>query len=194
MTTFFRNTGRSYTEVTINDQGINTEEYLQATEGLVKIFGLFGTAFTVVQKDMNGNIKKIHDRFLQNPIANSTLEKLVEGELAEKKKTATEGLLWLNRGLDFTLQSLEHSAANPDEELSVSFSKGYENTLRPHHGTFVRPVFSLAMKSCPYRSVFYGKLGEDQEMVKQDMSAYLGGLRRVVSGTQTFYAVKQVKL
>jgi hypothetical protein len=41
MTTYFRNTARNYIDVTITDEGINTDEFLQATEGLV---GIFGTA------------------------------------------------------------------------------------------------------------------------------------------------------
>ncbi|KAG0368228.1 glycolipid transfer protein domain-containing protein [Gamsiella multidivaricata] len=192
MATYFQTTPRNYADVTITDQGINTEEFLQATEGLIKIFDLFGSVFSVVQNDMNGNVKKIRERFLQNPAANSTLQNLVNGEIAEKKKTATEGLLWLTRGLDFTLQSLERSEANPNEELSVSFTKGYENTLRQYHGMLVRPVFAMAMKACPYRDVFYTKLGADQSLVQQDLSAYLNGLRKVVTDIQTFYAANKL--
>ncbi|KAF9927194.1 hypothetical protein FBU30_003440 [Linnemannia zychae] len=188
MATFFQTTARNYTDVTVNADGINTDEFLQATEGLVKIFDLFGSVFAVVQNDMNGNIKKIRDRYLQNPVENSTLQKLVKGEMAEKKKTATEGLLWLTRGLDFTLQSLERSEANPSEELSVSFTKGYENTLRQYHGMLVRPVFTMAMKACPYRADFYAKLGSDQGLVKQDLTAWLAGLRKIVVDIQKFYA------
>ncbi|KAF8985870.1 hypothetical protein BGZ46_000973 [Entomortierella lignicola] len=192
MATFFKTTARNFSDVTITEEGIDTEQFLQATEGLVKIFDLFGTVFSVVQNDMNGNIKKIRERYLQNPASNSTLQKLVKGEIAEKKKTATEGLLWLNRGLDFTLQSLERSEANPNEELSVSFNKGYENTLRQYHSFVVRPVFSVAMKACPYRSDFYAKLGSDQSLVQQDLSAYLGGLRTIVVDIQAFYAANKL--
>ncbi|KAI1304847.1 hypothetical protein EDD11_005049 [Mortierella claussenii] len=192
MATFFQTTARNYTDVTIDDQGINTEQFLQATEGLVKIFDLFGSVFSVVQNDMNGNIKKIRERYIQNPAANSTLQNLVKGEVAEKKKTATEGLLWLTRGLDFTLQSLERSDANPSEELSVSFTKGYENTLRQYHGMLVRPVFTMAMKACPYRADFYAKLGQDQGLVKLDLSTYLDGLRRVVTDIQSFYTANKL--
>ncbi|KAF9544535.1 hypothetical protein EC957_011931 [Mortierella hygrophila] len=192
MATYFKTTARNYTDVTVTDEGINTDEFLQATEGLVKIFDLFGTVFSVVQNDMNGNIKKIRERFLQNPAANSTLQKLVDGEKKEKKKTATEGLLWLTRGLDFTLQSLERSEANPTEELSVSFTKGYEDTLRMHHGMLVRPVFALAMKACPYRADFYAKLGSDQGLVKQDLTAYLAGLRKIVVEIQQYYTANKL--
>lgn len=41
MTTYFKTTARNYTDVTVTPEGINTDEFLQATEGLVKIFGIF---------------------------------------------------------------------------------------------------------------------------------------------------------
>ncbi|KAF9353833.1 hypothetical protein BGX26_008410 [Mortierella sp. AD094] len=192
MATFFSTTARNYSNVAVTDEGINTAEFLQATEGLVSIFDLFGSVFSIVQTDMNGNIKKIRERFLTNPEANSTLQKLVKGEQGEKKKTATEGLLWLTRGLDFTLQSLERSEANPSEELSVSFTKGYEATLRQYHGVLVRPVFAMAMKACPYRADFYTKLGQDQALVKQDLAAYLAGLRKITVEIQTYYVANKL--
>ncbi|KAG0255755.1 hypothetical protein BG011_004953 [Mortierella polycephala] len=188
MATYFKTTTRNYSDVKVTSEGIDTNEFLEATEGLVKIFDLFGSVFAVVQNDMNGNVKKIRERFLQNPVANATLQSLVRGEMAEKKKTATEGLLWLTRGLDFTLKSLQQSEANPTEELSVSFTKGYEATLKKFHGMLIRPVFTMAMKACPYRSDFYAKLGSDQGLVKQDLSAYLADLSKIVTEIQQFYA------
>lgn len=56
---------------------------------------------------------------------------------------ANHAVLAFSSGLDFTLQSLERSDSNPGEELSVSFTKGYEGTLRPHHGMMVRPIFAV---------------------------------------------------
>jgi Glycolipid transfer protein (GLTP) len=48
---------QSYAEVS-TDPGVDTSDFLDATEGLVKLFDLLGsTAFSVVQNDMNGNIK-----------------------------------------------------------------------------------------------------------------------------------------
>ncbi|KAG0240855.1 hypothetical protein BGW41_006610 [Actinomortierella wolfii] len=188
MATFFQKGKRNFVDVTITEQGVNTEEFLQASEALVEIFGLFGAVFSVVQKDMTGNIEKIRTRFLTNPAVNSTLQNLVKAEVAEKKKTATEGLLWLTRGLDFTLQSLERNLSNPSEELSASFTEGYANTLKPHHGMLVRPIFSAAMKACPYRKDFYAKLGDDQAVVQEDMKKWLQGLRKVVEDIQKFYS------
>lgn len=45
----------------------------------------------------------------------------------------------------------------------------------------------MAMKACPYRADFYAKLGSDQGLVKQDLTAYLAGLRKVVVEIQQFY-------
>ena len=151
--------------VTITPAGVNTSEFLQAAEGLVKLFDLLGSAaFSVVQKDMLGNIAKVRARQLAHPAQCETLEELVKNEAGEKKRTATEGLLWLLRcvppatilyapctltidhsGLQFTVVALRRSVQNQSEELVDSFTKAYETTLRPHHGMLVRPLFSVSV-------------------------------------------------
>ena len=45
----------------------------------------------------------------------------------------------------------------------------------------VRPMFALAMKACPYRDTFYKKLGDDQELVKKELEAWLEGLEKCVA-------------
>ena len=72
MSTFFDTLKRSYQDVEITDKGINTSQFLEASESLVTMFGktpqstlreltcsdlLGSTAFAVVKNDMNGNIK-----------------------------------------------------------------------------------------------------------------------------------------
>ena len=44
-----------------------------------------------------GPVQKIRARYLAAPAQSATLEALVENEKGEKKRTATEGLLWLIR-------------------------------------------------------------------------------------------------
>lgn len=66
----------------------------------MKLFDLFGSsAFSVVQKDMTGNIEKIRSRQAAFPTQCETLEGLVKGESDEKKRIATEGLMWLLRSV-----------------------------------------------------------------------------------------------
>ncbi|EEB86892.1 hypothetical protein MPER_15995, partial [Moniliophthora perniciosa FA553] len=108
-------------------------------------------AFSVVQSDLRGNITSV------------TLEMLVENEKGEKKRTATEGLMWLLRGLSFTCKALMNAQANKSEELAAAFTKGYEATLKQFHNFVVKGVFSVAMKACPYRKDFYAKLAADPD-------------------------------
>jgi Glycolipid transfer protein (GLTP) len=72
-----------------------------------------------------------------------TLEKLVENEKGEKKRKATEGLLWLLRGQQFTCKGLQNAQANTSEELAVAFGKSYDVTLKAHHNFVVKGVFSV---------------------------------------------------
>jgi len=90
--------------------GISTTSFLEATEGVTKLFDLLGSsAFSVVKNDMEGNMKKIKERFLATPDKSSTLQDLVanEGKPGEKKRTATEGLMWLLRLVSIGNQELE---------------------------------------------------------------------------------------
>ena len=142
---------------------------------------------------MLGNVKKVRDFQLANPGQSNTLQSLVKAELASKKHTATEGLLWLSRGLDFTAQGLRHNVNNPSEELSVSFREAYGNTLKPHHSFLIKPVFSAAMSATPYRKDFYGKLAEDPAEGQQSLEKWLSALESRVKILKDFMASKQAQ-
>jgi hypothetical protein len=53
--------------------------------------------------------------------------------------------MWLLRGLKFTALGLRSNLDNPNEELSASFTKGYENSLKKYHGMMVRPIFYVSL-------------------------------------------------
>ncbi|GJJ07941.1 hypothetical protein Clacol_002148 [Clathrus columnatus] len=174
--------------VAITDAGVDTVSFLEASEGLVKMFDLFGsTAFSVVQSDLNGNITKVRARYDQAPTLSDKLEKLVQNEKAEKKNTATEGLMWLLRGLNFTAIALQNSQSNSTEELSASFTKSYETTLKKYHNFVVKPLFGLAMKACPKRTDFYSKLGP-KEKVDVEFEPWLSALNGILTRMNTFYS------
>ncbi|CDZ97302.1 probable het-c2 protein [Phaffia rhodozyma] len=171
--------------------GIDTASFCQASEGLVKIFDVLGNAaFTPVKSDITGNIKKVQDRLAASPGSSATLQSLVqnEGKPGDKNRTATQGLLWLIRGLKFNATALRHSLSNPSDELTVSFTKSYESTLKQYHSMFVRPVFALAMKACPYRKDFYAKLGSPQDVVEKELDQWLSALEKIIKEVEDFYA------
>ncbi|KAF1850506.1 glycolipid transfer protein [Cucurbitaria berberidis CBS 394.84] len=195
--TFFDTVKKSFVDVPVDaakDSAISTTEFLEAAESLTTLFDVLGSAaFKPVKNDMSGNIKKIRDRQLAAPTLSETLQDLVLNELKEKKHTATEGLVWLNRGLDFTAQALRHNITNPSKELSDSFRDAYGNTLKPHHSFVVKPLFSAAMSATPYRKDFYKKLGDDETKVQAELEKWLAALEKVVNVLNVFLAKKEAK-
>ncbi|BEJ16191.1 hypothetical protein CspHIS471_0507960 [Cutaneotrichosporon sp. HIS471] len=182
---FFETITKSFEDVPVTPAGVETAPFLEASEGLVKIFNLFGNpAFSVVQNDITGNINKVCTYFLANPTNADTLEKLLAHDKATHPKTkervATDALMWLLRGLKFTAMGLRINLSDEAEELSVSFTKGYEGSLKKFHGMMVRPVFSLAMRACPYRASFYPKFGQPQDVVMAKLEAWLKALEDIV--------------
>jgi len=195
--TFLDTVKTSFTDVPVDkekDNAISTTEFLEAAESLTTLFDVLGSmAFQPVKSDMLGNVKKIRDRQLAAPADSATLQALVVNELKTKKHTATEGLVWLVRGLDFTAIALSQNLATVSEELSTSFRNAYGNTLKPHHSFMVKPIFSAAMSACPYRKDFYVKLGEDQEKVMQELRVWLAALTKLLAILKGFLDRKEAK-
>ena len=86
-------------------------------------------------------------RYDAHPAQSGTLEQLVENEKGEKKRVATEGLMWLLRGLSFTCKSLQNAQGDKTQELAPAFTKGYENSLKQYHNFVVKGVFSVSLTS-----------------------------------------------
>ncbi|KAI1361498.1 glycolipid transfer protein domain-containing protein [Xylaria arbuscula] len=188
---------RSFVDVPIdadNDNAISTTEFLDAAESLTTMFDALGSvAFSPVKSDMLGNVKKIRERQLAAPAESENLQALVINELKSKSHKATEGLVWLVRGLDFTCIALSSNLAKGTEELADSFRGAYGATLKPHHGFLVKPVFSAAMSACPYRKDFYPKLGSDQTAVTVELTTYLKSLEKIVAILKGFQDRKEAK-
>ncbi|KAK5726199.1 hypothetical protein LTR17_012914 [Elasticomyces elasticus] len=196
--TYWDNGKRSFTSVPMNlskDSAISTTEFLEAAEALTGLLDVLGsTAFMPVKKDIIGNIKKIRDRQLEAPVESETLQDLVRNELKTKKHTASEGLLWLTRGLDFIARALRRNLTlQPNEELSVSFRDSYGQTLKQYHSFIIKPIFSAAMSACPYRKDFYAKLGENEANVKKELNEWLAALEERVTVLNTFMAKPEAK-
>ncbi|KIW59350.1 hypothetical protein PV05_03804 [Exophiala xenobiotica] len=194
--------------ISADDQGISTTEFLNASEATTTLFDLLGSvAFTPVKNDMMTNVTKVRERQKAAPQGSSdTLQALCKTELASKSHKATEGLLWLVRGLDFTAQSLRAdltsnaavapTEAKPNKELADGFRAAYKNTLAPHHGFLIKPIFSAAMSATPYRKDFYVRLGgqgTDPETVRQALEKWVSALEKRVEILKTFLASKEAK-
>ncbi|KAI9663123.1 MAG: hypothetical protein M1821_008171 [Bathelium mastoideum] len=197
--TFLDTLTRSFKDVPVdanNDKAVGTTEFLEAADSLTTLFDVLGSvAFKPVQSDMHGNIKKVRDLQSSAPDQCKTIQSAVTYELKTlKKKNASEGLMWLLRGLDFTSQALRQNLSNASEELSTSFRTAYSTTLKQHHSLLIKPIFSAAMSATPYRRDFYAKLGDqgDQERVRRELSEWVGALEGQVGILQAFLARKEV--
>lgn len=189
MSTFFDGK-KSFADVPVTDTKIDTAAFLEASEALVKLFDLLGSsAFSVVQKDMTGNIEKVRAKLLEDPANLATLQGLILSEAGSKSKKATQGLLWLTRGLEFTAQAMRETVDNPSKELTVTFTDAYSKTLSKYHGMLVKPIFKLAMKACPYRKDFFEKLGSDQAKVEVELAKWLKALEDIVAIIVAFFAL-----
>lgn len=171
------------------DGKVSTSEFLEASEGLVKLFDLLGSsAFSLVQSDLKGNIEKVRAKLLSSPDKASTLQDLILSEAGGKDKKATQGLLWLSRGLQFTAQAMRETVDRPNDELTKTFTDAYSKTLIKYHSIVVKPIFKLAMKSCPYRKDFFEKLGSDQQKVYEQLKEWLEPLEQIISIVMDFFA------
>ena len=83
-------------------------------------------------------------RYNARPEISETLEQLVKNELAEGKKDAREGLLWLNRGLEFTRDAIKLMQADPQLKMPEAFRKAYDDTLATHHAWLVKKAVSVS--------------------------------------------------
>lgn len=114
---------------------------------------------------------------------------MIKGELEDKTSnlTATEGLLWLKRALEFCAYGLRNNLDNPGVELKDSFSQAYEKSLKEFHSILVRPIFSLAMKAVPKRADFYAKLGPDMQTVLKELIPWLQALEEIIKTLVKYY-------
>lgn len=189
MATFFDEMKMSFVDVKVPDNKIETASFLEASESLVKLFDLLGsTAFKLVVDDMTGNIQKVRKKLLEDPTNAGTLQDLILSEAGTKDKKATQGLLWLCRGLEFTAAAMREAVDDPSKELTKAFTSGYSKTLSKHHGMLIRPVFKLAMNACPYRKDFFEKLGADQDKVNAQLKEWLEALEKIVKIIMDFFA------
>ncbi|KAG1853431.1 glycolipid transfer protein [Suillus subalutaceus] len=211
----FLETVKSFKDVPITDDGVNTVAFLEAGDGVVlmlkELTGLMSSvgsgAFSPVINDIQGNITKVRGRFNTAPSQSATLELLVANENNNKVGSATEGLMWLLRSLAFTGRSLQHAQNNPSEDLKVAFTNGYDITLGPIHrgagifsiqGAIMKAaglMFSTAIGYCPSRKNFYEKLAANpngepcsQELLDKQLNDWIIGLLTIITRMNHFYS------
>ncbi|KAG5636203.1 hypothetical protein H0H81_008785 [Sphagnurus paluster] len=182
-------TVKSFADVRVTDAGVDTAEFLEASDGLVQLFDLLGTGvFGFVQSDIRGNIAGVRSRFEANKEASSTLEDLVRKEARERKKDATACLVRLTRGLSFTCASLQNMQSDTSAELYACFKRSYDVVLSHHHSFIIRSVVGVALRAVPRRPDFYARIAQGGDVAQLDvaLARWLAGLHVLVGRISKF--------
>ncbi|XP_071943211.1 pleckstrin homology domain-containing family A member 8-like [Antedon mediterranea] len=169
---FFSSLPFSFSDVKLgHDFSIPTEPFLKACVNVVGFFdALNSSAFTPVKMDVNGNIKKLQQKYSTDPVAFETLQKIVQQEIKNNttrvKNSATDALMWLRRALSYICEFLT-DIKNGERDLSVAANNAYSKTLKQYHGWVVKGVFALAAKAVPSYVDFIHFVSVDEDDIEK---------------------------
>ncbi|KAF8066476.1 glycolipid transfer protein domain-containing protein [Lyophyllum atratum] len=184
-------TVKSFADVPITEEGIDTQAFLEASDGLVQMFDLLGSGvFGFVQSDIRSNIAGVRTRYEATRDVSGTLEGLVRTEAQESQKHGIPCLVRLTRGLAFTCQALLNMQSDTSAELHVCFRRSYDTVLRHHHTFLIRSVVSVAIRAVPHRAQFYARISQGGSIEKLDaeLARWLVGLDGIVKRVSAFLA------
>ncbi|KAG1758365.1 hypothetical protein EDD22DRAFT_196961 [Suillus occidentalis] len=211
----FLETVKSFKDVPITDDGVNTVAFLEADDGVVRILkeltGLMSSvgskAFSPVISDIQGNITKVRERYNAAPSESATLEQLVTNEKNNKVGKR-------NRGPHVAASLPGSSQANPSSKhrathQRISRSPSRRDMMSPSglsirgagffsiQGAIMKAaglMFNTAIGYCPPRKGFYEKLAANpngepcsQELLDKQLNDWIAGLDTIITRMDKFY-------
>ncbi|KAK7686323.1 hypothetical protein QCA50_010547 [Cerrena zonata] len=182
-------TAKSFADVSITDEGVDTTSFLHASDDFVHMFDLVGNGvFAFVQKDLRDNIAGVRGRHKTAPSTSTTLENLVKNEAHESNRYGTACMVRLIRGLLFTCQALQNMQNDRGSELHVCFRRSFDVHLKHHLSFIVRSVVVVAIRAVPHRHDFYNRLseGSPHDAFDTELSKWLSGLDSICHRMKTF--------
>ncbi|KZT00574.1 glycolipid transfer protein [Laetiporus sulphureus 93-53] len=182
-------TAKSFAEVPITEDGVETASFLLAATDFLNMFDLLGSSvFGFVQSDMRSNLAGVRERYEAHTSKSTTLEKLVLCESQEHRGHATACLVRLIRGLLFTCQALQNMQSDKSSELHTCFKQSYDVVLGHQHTFLVRSAVSLAMRAIPNRRDFYDRItqGGSHKKFDAELAKWLVGLETIVKRMRAF--------
>ncbi|VDN91538.1 unnamed protein product [Brugia pahangi] len=203
--TYFSHPEQMFPE--IENGKVPTEQFLRACQGIADFVGFLGTAFIPIKNDISGNVAKVRTKYESGIDKCKYIEDLIEDDLAKnsgKMGSATEGLLWLKRGLEFMLEFLSEMVQvyrsstdkTKTDNLTDSINKAYNNTLKRHHGFISKQLFKIIILAAPTRSTVLKALAEGGEGMDDicidHVAAHLDNFRTNVTSIVNYYITKKL--
>uniref|UniRef100_A0A0R3RVI1 GLTP domain-containing protein n=1 Tax=Elaeophora elaphi TaxID=1147741 RepID=A0A0R3RVI1_9BILA len=205
VSTYFSHPEQMFPE--IEDGKVPTEQFLRACQGIADFVGFLGTAYIPIKNDISGNVAKIRTKYESGKDKYKYIEDLIEDDLVKnggKMGTATEGLLWLKRGLEFMLEFLSEMVRvyrsstdkKKTDSLTNSINNAYNNTLKRHHGFISKQLFKVVILAAPTRSTILKALAEGIEGVDDicidHIAAHLDNFRTNLVHIVNYYIIKKL--
>ncbi|KAI0311787.1 glycolipid transfer protein [Amylostereum chailletii] len=184
-------TVKSFVDVPVTADGVETASFLEAADGLMDLFDLFGSVvFGFVQTDLRNNIAGVRARYAAHESDSATLECLVKHEAQTQagERHGTACLVRLVRGLAFTCKALQEVQSDPQAELHTCFRRSYDVVLKHHHSFVIRSVVTLAIRAVPHRADFYASISQGGDVHKLDteLAKWLVALEAIVVRLSAF--------
>ncbi|RDD41022.1 Pleckstrin homology domain-containing family A member 8 [Trichoplax sp. H2] len=198
--TFFSVKSNRFDLIVLGADGeIPSQPFLAACTEIISFLDIIGpTAFAPVKIDINGNIKKLQQKFYSKSSAYQTLQLMIMSEVEAKsttvKNSATDALLWLKRALEFIYHFL-HRFSNGEQDLVAAANYAYGKALKRFHGWMIRGVFSLACRAIPLRKdliIALSSINGQQTVatendVIEDIMQYSKSLGSIIDIINNFY-------
>ncbi|KAK2467178.1 hypothetical protein APHAL10511_000727 [Amanita phalloides] len=168
MAPFFE-TAKSFADVEITEKGVNTQDFIDASDALLRLFGLVeSSVFAFVQADLKSYLDGIRQRYESHRDESQTLEALVQSEAKDLKRRAIPCLVQFVRGLAFTCKALQNMQKDPNVELHICFKRSYDEILVHHHSFIVRSLVAVVIRAVPRRRDFYACIAQGGSRAKLD--------------------------
>ncbi|KAF8631825.1 hypothetical protein AX15_002193 [Amanita polypyramis BW_CC] len=185
----FFETAKSFADVSFTEKGVNTQEFIEASDDLLQLFDLLGSSvFAFVQTDLRNNLDGVRQRYESHKEESRTLEELVRDEATEPYRHAIPCLVRFVRGLAFTCKALQNMQKDVSVELHVCFRRSYDEILRHHHSFVVRSLVGVAIRAVPRRHDFYSRIaqGGSTEKLDAELTKWLDALDVIVNHLREF--------
>uniref|UniRef100_A0A914YG00 Glycolipid transfer protein domain-containing protein n=1 Tax=Panagrolaimus superbus TaxID=310955 RepID=A0A914YG00_9BILA len=156
--TYFTDESRMFPN--LDDGKVPTERFLTASKTIADFIAHFGVAFKPVQTDILGNVEKVRRKYETDKEKYAYIQDLCDSELREnngRMGMATEGLLWLKRGLEFMHMFLRllvegyRTNKAKTENMTPALKEAYSKTLMRHHNFLAKQLFGVVVHAAPYR-------------------------------------------
>ncbi|CAF1461763.1 unnamed protein product [Rotaria magnacalcarata] len=199
--TFFSELSYSFAELTsLKFEEIHSELFLSTCEQYINLIEKFNSkTFIPLRADANGNINKLKRKISNDPNKFQTLYSIVNDEIIAKttkeKNSATDALLWLKRSIHF-LGCFLHEYGQDNQTVEDAMNKAYGQTLKRFHGWITRGVFSIALRSVPYKEEFLVSLAVNsndarevlfEQQIMNEMLEHSLNMNSVVNKITEFY-------